>query len=342
MSNVPAHLLQQVQAAIDSNTEMDMTVATKGGGGRLYPEGYAFARLVSYIELGSHPVVFQGQTKDPSPQFQLGFLIWGEARNLDGSSAGFYHDPETNTPGFIRTYDISQSTNEKAKAFKLFKKLNYKGVYKTFGQMLGEGFLLKIVHTKSAKDPNAKPRANIDLDGFLPPLDAVSKQPYPIPEPKGDDYKLFLWNHPTKEMWDSLFVEGQYDDGNSKNYIQETICKAVNFPGSPLEQLLHGTTMPSLAAQGVPTVPSSQGLPAAPAVSQESVPSVPSGNTDTPPWEASSAPSIPAVPSAVGAGAVPSIPSGIPAVPSSVPVGVPAVDASGVPAVPSIPQVPTL
>ena len=211
-------LLQQANAAAEY--EQDMNIATKGGGGGiLYPEGTVMARLVEYIELGSHRVEFQGKLKDAAPMARLGFAIYGEG-----------YQQEDGTPGIIRTYEFSLSTNEKAKAFKLFKKLNYKGTAKRFSQLLNEPFLLKIVHTKP-KDATQKPRAIIDLEGFLPPFDPVSKAPYPVPAAPDDMFRLFLWSNPTKAMWDSLFVEGTFDDGNSKNFIQERCMAATDFPG---------------------------------------------------------------------------------------------------------------
>lgn len=316
MSNIPAHLLAAAQAAVEAGTEVDMTQATKGGGSRLLPEGYAFGRIVEYVELGNHVVQFEGKDKDPAPQFYLGFALYGEGyQNEDGS------------PYLLRTYEISQSTNEKAKAFKLFKKLNWKNTHKTFGTMLSEGFLVKIV-THTSKAANSKPRSIIDLEGFLPPIDVVSKQPYAIPEPNGDMYKLFLWNHPSMPMWDSLFVEGKYDDGKSKNWLQEKICSATNFPGSPLEILLHGAGMPSLAAPATPAVP------AAPA----EVPQTPSSEPVNVPWDESNATAQPAaVPATPNVPNVPAVPAGVPAVPTGVP-GVP----TGAPAVPNIPGVPNL
>ena len=41
-----------VAEAVESGLMKDMTEATKGGA-RLLPEGYAFGRLVEYIELGA-------------------------------------------------------------------------------------------------------------------------------------------------------------------------------------------------------------------------------------------------------------------------------------------------
>lgn len=307
-------LLQQANEAAEY--EQDMNIATKGGGGGiLYPEGVVMARLVEYIELGSHRVEYQGKLKDAAPMARLGFAIYGEG-----------YQQEDGTPGIIRTYEFSLSTNEKAKAFKLFKKLNYKGTAKRFSQLLSEPYLLKIVHTKP-KDATQKPRAIIDLEGFLPPHDPVSKSPYPVPAAPDEMYRLFLWNKPTKAMWDSLYVEGTFDDGNSKNFVQERCMAATDFPGSALEALLGGgaSGIPSLAV--APATPSS-------APASASIPA------DVP-FEG-------AVPRTLPGSAIMQAPAPVtPAVPAT--LAVPAAVAPVVPvapaipaAVPSVPAVPTV
>ena len=299
-------LLQQANE--DAELNQDMNIATKGGGGVLYPEGYAFARLVEYVEMGSHRTEYAGEVKAAQPMAKLGFALWGEG-----------YQQEDGSPGMIRTYEFALSTNEKAKAFKLFKKLNYKGTSKTFAQLLNETYLLKVVHTKP-KDATAKPRATIDLEGFLPPTDPVTKAPYSIPAAPDDLFKLFLWVKPTKAMWDSLFVEGKYDDGASKNFIQERCLAATDYPGSALEALLSGgvAALPSLAVPAVPQQPPS--VPSADAPSNTDVPfdgGVPTTLPQATPMQ---------VPAAV---AVPAVPQGIPAMPN-------------IPAVPSLPSVPTV
>jgi len=292
----------QLAANEDAVSAHDMTVATKGGGGVLYPEGYCFARLVEVVELGSHRQEYQGVLKDPSPMFRLGFAIWGEGyQNEDG------------TPGIMRTYEISLSSNEKAKAFKLFKKLNYKGVAKTFAQLLNSVFLLKVLHYTS-KTAGSKPRSIIDLEGFLPANDPVTKQPYAIPEAPESLFKLFLWSKPTKPMWDSLFVEGAFDDGKTKNFIQEQIQSATDFPGSAIEALLHGVgagAIPTLAvpAMPVPEVgaePVAAPVETAPVLAVPSTPVVPAVPSAVP--TAPTAPAIPAIPTAPSMPAMPVMP----------------------------------
>lgn len=245
--------LQELLAQANDYAELsdDMNEAQKGGGGRLLPAGYAFGRLVEYIELGMQAQEYNGQPKDPALEVQVGFALTGEGyQNDDG------------TPSIIRPFSFALSRNEKAKAFKLFKALNWQGTAKHFGQLLGQAFLVKIVHVQN-KDKKTVSR--IDLDGFLPPIDPVSKQPYPIAPARDEDLRLFLWSSPTLDAWNSLYVEGTWDDDKSKNRTQETILAAMDFAGSPLEMLLKGT---GIAPAAVPAVPNTQApaAPVAPAV----------------------------------------------------------------------------
>lgn len=224
-----AMTLAELQALANEAAEEgpDMNEAVAGGGGaRLLPEGYTLARLVEIIETGNHVKEFNGKPKPPAPQIRFGFELY---------SPGFANDD--GTPYVIRTYDISISRNEKAGAYKLFKLLNWKGTAKSFGQLIGQAFLVPIVNKPKSKTDTTL-RSKIDLDKILPPLDALTRQPYPLPDLAMDNVKLFLWDRPTLAAWDALFIDGTMDDGRSKNYIQELCLSATDFPGSPLEQLL--------------------------------------------------------------------------------------------------------
>lgn len=228
---------------------IDLNEVVKGGGGRLLPEGYAFGRLVEYIEYGNQPQEFNGKAKDPALEYTLGFALWGQVPDpADPSKVVTYHNDD-GTPYIMRTYATAISQNEKSRTHKLFKALNWKLTAKNLAQLIGETYLIKIKHVpKSKADQTLVSR--IDLDGFLPPLDPVTRAPYAIPEAADDLYRMFIWNRPTKEAWDALFVEGKFDDGKSKNRVQETIIAALDFQGSPLQQLLLNAGVPSL-----PTAP---------------------------------------------------------------------------------------
>lgn len=321
----------QAQAAALAETGPDMNEKTAGGGGRLLPAGYAFARLVEYIELGSQPQEYQGQKKDPKPEFRLGFALWGEPE-----PGNKYHNDD-GTPYVIRTFDMTLDRNEKAKAFKLFKLMNWRGTAKNFAQMLGWGFLLKIVHEpKDKAQPNGQKVSRIDLAGFLPPLDPVTKAPYPIPEAADELYQCFIWDAPTKEAWDALYVEGKYDDGKSKNRVQETILGAVDFQGSPLQMLLMGNAITGAtvgqAAPATPSVP--VGGVTAPNVTVPALPAV--GGASPAPFVPPAVPS--ALPGSTGTSESPSAPAATTATTSPSSPAIPALPA--IPAIPAIPAVP--
>ena len=126
----------QALAAQAAATGPDMNETTKGGGGaKLLPERYAFARLVEVVELGNQPQEYNGKAKDPKPEVQLGFALWGQGyQNEDG------------TPYIVRPYPFTVDRNEKARAIKIFKALNWRGTATHFAQLLGEAYLLKIIH----------------------------------------------------------------------------------------------------------------------------------------------------------------------------------------------------
>lgn len=251
-------------AAQEAETGIDMTEAVKGGGGRLLPEGYAFAQLVEYIELGKQPQEFQGKAKPAEMEVQLAFALTGQAVDPADPTKTIPYTNEDGTPYIVRPWSFALSRNEKSRAFLLFKALNWKGTAKNFAQLLGEKWLVKVVHTEK----DNKKRSELDLKSFIPPLDPVSRAPYPIADASEELYKLFLWNRPTKAAWDSLFIEGQWaaKDGKpaeSKNKLQETILGAVDFQGSALQALLGG------AVTALPTAPA--GPVAAPAVAAPTV-----------------------------------------------------------------------
>ena len=290
--------VQEILALANEVAEQshDMNIAVKGGGGaRLLPEGYAYCRLVEYIEFGMQPQEFNGKAKDPALEFQLGFALYNTADRVYQNDDG--------TPYIIRPYTMAMSANEKARSFLLFKLLNWKNQYRHFGQMLTQGFLAKIVHEpKSKTDPKIVSR--LDLKGFLPPVDTVSGQPHPIPEARTEDVKAFFWDRPDKATFDSLYQEGKWDDGRSKNVIQETMLAATDFAGSPLQQLLMSSGISALptapaAPPVAPALPAVHTQPAAPVIAPTApavAPAAPLAPTATVAPAAAVAPQLPSVP----------------------------------------------
>ena len=287
----------------------DMNEAVSGGSGaRLLPVGNAFAVLIGVVELGKHQQEFNGKAKDPADEVQLTFALMGQGFN------GEKYSNDDGTPYILKCYPFAMSRNEKARAFLTFKKMNWKGTAKSFPQLLGQAFFLPIKQQpKSKTDSTMVSRP--DLTGILPPLDAMTGQPYQVPQVDPKLFHLFLWETPTIECWNSIYVEGTYDDGESKNVMQSTITAALNFQGSPIQQLLlaHNLPIPSprkasskpAAAPAAPAGPT----PAAPPIAAPAAPPGPVSPVPPAPGVAAPVPLAPPAVAAVPPAATPEPPS---------------------------------
>lgn len=235
-SALVAQLLAEANASAETGLDMN-EVVSGGQGARLLPQGYALVRLVEYTEFGNQPQEFAGAAKDPAPEVQLGFALFGTAPNGE-----LYHTVEkdgTLTPYILRLFPFALKQNDRARSYSLFKLLNWDGKAKSFGQLLGKAWVVKIVHEARSKT-DATLVSRIDVDTFLPPLDPVSQAPYPVPMPEDKYFRVFLWDRPTKAAWDALYIE---PTEKVKNFVQDKIMSATNYEGSPLQQLLSGANL---------------------------------------------------------------------------------------------------
>lgn len=234
--------------AAEAAAKVNMQEAQKGGGGDYQPPaaGIARARLVAYIELGKHRDEYQGQVK-VKDKVQLVFELSGPKHEPREAEDG------TKYPHRI-TITESLSLNEKANFFKLFNKMrNGRAEVQHMSQMLGEPFLVKVVH-KTSK--NGKTYAQLrELTGeYTIKAPVIEDEDGNVRKVKVADplseLRLFIWDLASKEMWDSLFIDGEYearttDDGvelpaKSKNVLQNKIREALNFEDSPIGAILQG------------------------------------------------------------------------------------------------------
>lgn len=248
-------------SAVKNAANLQDQTAVSTGFTRTPPaEGVAVGRFVQYIELGNHVKQFDGKDKPSAPQVRVGFELHGrhvEEREVDGEIKKFHP---------ILSEELSMSLNAKAGFKKLFTAMvaGRAGITH-MSQMLGEAFLIRIVHSVSKKDPK-KVYANFKEGGaytvsapVIPvnddmgmPTGEVKK--ITVPEHTNGSLAVLLWDAPSQEMWDSLFIDGTYTrkEGDtevevSKNFLQETVLKADNFAGSPLESLIGaGTDLSSM------------------------------------------------------------------------------------------------
>lgn len=285
------NVLQNIQGLVQQAAEVatvDMSQTNTGGGGEqiVLEKGNYLARFIEYVEKGSQLNFFDA-SKPAAPKVRLGFAVFPFETRADGTRG------VSDNAQFIRTSDLNISNHEKATLKGIYNRLNYRNdSTKTHVAMfLGEAFLLGI----DKKQNKAKTRFynTIDTNDIKPALDPMSGQPYAVPNVDDSAYKVFLWDNPTQETWDSLYIDGERDDGTSRNFIQEEILGATDYPGSALQQLLEGAT--SIPAPDAEEAPWEE--PAAP-VEAPAAPAAPAVPTAPAVPEAPAVPAAPAVPQA--------------------------------------------
>ncbi|MBU8970823.1 hypothetical protein KSS88_18425 [Bacillus altitudinis] len=217
-------VLNNLNALVNEAVEtqgVDHSVTQQGGGNFedvLLPKGTYYGRMVEYIELGKKIPMNAGKpTGKPAVlNVRTGFIIY----TPDGGIKR------------INPFPMAVSSFEKAKFKQLFDKMNVDGTMKHLAQALGKPMAFEVEQhtTKAGKTLNV-----IEFSGTrpLPKFDPNTGEPIVLPELDEQFLRLFLWNNPTKETWESLYIE-------KNNFIQEDILAAVDFEGSALQQLLMG------------------------------------------------------------------------------------------------------
>lgn len=230
--------IQALQQQV-ADTGTDLNNASSGGGDYVPPaEGAVRVRLVGYVELGVHTTSYKGAAKT-KPRCELTFELSGpkhEPKILDDGRK---------VPHLIRITETI-GTHEKNGYIKLFKLLNTDGQAKTFVDLLGKAWLANITHRKFKRtDGSDGVVANLRPEGG-----AYTFRPTTYEDPETNEartvkvapaltpLRLFLWDYADTDQWDSIFVDGTFDDGTTKNKVQEKIKSAENFVGSPIYNVL--------------------------------------------------------------------------------------------------------
>ena len=230
-----------IRAAIDAakNKGPDMTQAQTGGGDYELPaEGFVRLRFVGYFETGKRESEWQGKKKV------------NDTAELVFELSGPKHPPREGEGGVKYPHRVTErvklSLNEKSNFFKLFTAMNWGGKATHIAELLGNDYVGRIEHNKKKID--GKDFTFVNLRDV--------RKPFATNPDTGDEYrisvdapitelKLFLWDFATPEMWDSIFIEGQYDErkndkgevtspARSKNVLQEKIMKALNWKACPI------------------------------------------------------------------------------------------------------------
>lgn len=256
-----------LNAIIDqaANESVDLSEASKGGGGATPPAaGTCVATLVGYIELGRRTK--NGYKGAPSKVVRKARWIFELA---GGSNPHVKTEDGTATIAkriTVHTWlpEPGKKASDKSGFYKLFSALNHAkdSAIKIPAQLLGHHVKVNVSQEKftneageeitygsigNAQDGFRISPAQIDItgdDGM--PTGQVKLIPKP---PVVSSQRCFLWDYANQQMWDSLFIEGEYEaaeaaDGKparpakSKNVIQEEIKLALDWTGSPMQVIL--------------------------------------------------------------------------------------------------------
>jgi len=235
---------------------INMNEAGTGGSARQVLEtGQYLGAIVGYIDLGDQPEEFQGKFNGVFPCVRLEVAVFPPQE--DGTLS--------TDPVIVAEREMFFKNNERATSFRAFKALNYQNdpQFRHFAQAFMRPYLFTI--TKRIAKQSQNPYNIIDWPKTVPAVDPMTRKPYSLPEIDDKFKVVFLWNNPVKEMWDKLHIEGTFDDGKSKNFIQETIINAKNFHGSAVDLMLRngGEPLPEPQAS-TPKPEEPQPEPAAP------------------------------------------------------------------------------
>jgi hypothetical protein len=236
--------IKSMTAAVAA-TSADMNTAVKGGGGNYVPpaEGACRLRFIAYVETGAHMNNIPGKPPKRESQVELTFELSGPK-----------HPPKVLEDGTKIPHRIgitlNHSLNEKATFYKLFRRMNYKGTATHMSQLLGEAFKGVVTHKVVGEGEAKRTYANLkDDSGFTiqPPRyedPDTGESRELVVDPAISPMRLFVWNADAQflgPMWESIFIDGTYGTGDnvrSANVFQDTIKKALNFAGSPIESFL--------------------------------------------------------------------------------------------------------
>lgn len=228
-------------AAVAAAAEQEnFNEAQAGGEFTPLPEGPVRLRFVEYIEYGKHESEWQGKKREK------------EIAHFAFEVTGPKIEPREDGQPHIIHFNVNKGLSEKATFYKLFRKMNYDGQHKVFASMLGEAFRGQIVHNVVGEGDKKRTYAGLrDADGaftITPPYyddpESGERRMLAVPEPKAE-LRLFMWALADKQQWDSLFIDGEWEatadrPAKSKNVHQEKIKSALNWVGSPMQELLFG------------------------------------------------------------------------------------------------------
>jgi len=244
-------LIEQARAAAAKLADQ---TEDKGGNFEYEPPaaGPCIARFIAYVEIGNHPQkAFQGKAKPPAPEAIIQFELLGKKHAKEIET----HDETGQTVKRIVypiiTERVAIKSGPRAGFYKLLSAMDYGRGNTHMAFMLGEAFILTIVHNGVEKDGKKRVYANIKDDSGNWKVSAPVRvneegETEPLKAPAATAaVRLLLWDAPSIEQWNSMHIPGTYNrkEGDkevevSKNWLQNTAKSALNWEGSPVQNLV--------------------------------------------------------------------------------------------------------
>jgi hypothetical protein len=248
------------QAATES---ADMSEASKGGGGATPPNaGVCIGTLVGYIELGRRlKKGYKGGADKKVRRARWIFELAGGSNPHTVTEEGAKIAKRVTVNTWLP--EPGKQPSSKSAFYKLFSLLNTDKQAKIPAQLLGKHFklnisveeftndageLIKYGSIGNAEDGFRVSPASIEITDPDTGMPTGEVRLIPAPEVISAQ-RCFLWDYANQQMWDSLFIDGEYEaqeakDGKpakpakSKNVIQLDIKEALDWVGSPMQVIL--------------------------------------------------------------------------------------------------------
>lgn len=215
-------------AAVDKSNVGNMH-ESKSTERSLPAQGKALARLVGVVEIGEHEVN-SGPNIAPKIKNRIRYVF-----ELFGKKYPRHElDDGTVIPQRL-SRSITNSRHEKSTQYAWVSAMDPAKQYNHPIQMIGDSFIVHIEH-KQVPDGTTIAYIKAVEEATHEDLDTGEVTKMEAPEPVSD-YMIFLWSNPSLEMWNSLYIPGEFD-GRSRNIFQDMITNALNFEGSPAALML--------------------------------------------------------------------------------------------------------
>ncbi|WGH28713.1 hypothetical protein KP1_19 [Klebsiella virus 2019KP1] len=241
---IPLDTQNSLEAAAIETQDVDITeIPRRAVRKRTYccRSGEYYGYFTEYVEIGKRL-----PTKVVSLQVSQQWLTYVSA---------LYCTALTAKRSVSASFPIAISNFERAGFKKFFDKLNYDNSIKQAAQRLGQAFTFPDSSAHQCRGQEVKHRGPVRY----PPDSEVRpehRRAYQDASPGClRDYAVPLEQPNQRDTGKALHIEGTFDDGKSKNWIQEDIYKAEDFPGSALDIILNAGSVPSPAAIQAPAAP---------------------------------------------------------------------------------------